>query len=160
ALFASGQVYAVAASGGYVDYDTNTNALWTSSSTMQQAVAVAINTPVASAPLDEDDTLSANGLKFTYDLGTGQLNYSQAQVVGDQIFLTTDNTDVNASTYGTGGNTGKVHVMDLSGGNTSTVVVMGGAASVGRSGTTIYAASGEKAQQLSTAATSSEPTEG
>lgn len=160
ALFSSGEIYAVAASGGYVDYDTDTNALWTSSSTMQQAVAVAINTPVASAPLDEDATLSPNGLKFVYDLGLGQLNYSQAQIIGDQIFLTSDNTDVNATSYGTGGDTGKLHRIDLNGANAATVVVMGGAASIGRSGTTTYAASGDKAQQLSLSAASNEPTEG
>ncbi len=160
ALFASGQVYAVAASGGYLDYDTDTEPLWTSSSTMQQAVAVAINTPVASTPLTETTTPSPTGLKFKYDLGAGQLSYSQAQVIGDQIFLTTDTTDVNATSYGTGSDTGTLHRIDLSGGSATTIAIMGGAASIGRQGTTTFAATGEKAQQLSLSAGSSAPTEG
>lgn len=159
ALFSDGQVYAVAASGGYLDYDTDTEPLWTSSSTMQQAVAVAIDTPAADVPLTELTTPNANGLKFTYNLGAGQLGYSQAQVIGDQIFLTTDTTDVNATTYGTGGSTGTLHRIDLSGGSATTAVIMGGAASVGRSGTTTYAASGAYAQELSLTASSATPAE-
>ena len=160
ALFSSGQVYAVLASGGYLDYDTDTEPLWTSSSTMQQAVAVAINTDAADVILDETTTPNANALKFVYNLGAGQLSYSQAQIIGDQIFLTTDSTDVNATSYGTGGDTGKLHRMDLTGASATVVSIMGGAASVGRSNTTTYAASGEKAQQLSLSATSATPVEG
>jgi type IV pilus assembly protein PilY1 len=161
ALFSSGQVYAVLASGGYVDYNTSTEPLWTSSSTMQQAVAVAINAPPTAVVLDETTTPNANGLRFAYDLTTGQLGYSQAQVIGDQIFLTTDSSDVNATTYGTGGDTGMAHRIDLMGDNDTVVAISGGAASVGRNGTTTYAASGDKAQQLSTlGATSADPTEG
>ncbi|MFN0248199.1 MAG: hypothetical protein ACKV2T_15010 [Kofleriaceae bacterium] len=160
ALFSSGQIYAVIASGGYLDYDTDAEPLWTSSSTMQQAVAVAIDTPPASVVLDETTTPSANGLRFVYDLTAGQLGYSQAQVIGDQIFLTTDSTDVNATSYGTGGDTGRLHRIDLAGANPSVVAIMGGAASVGRSNTTVYAASGDKAQQVSLSAASADPTEG
>lgn len=159
ALFSNGQLYAVAASGGYLDYDTNTEPLWTSSAVTQQAVAVALNTAAADVPLTEGSTPSNNGLRFVYDFAAGQLNYSQAQVIGDQIFLTTDSTDVNATTYGTGGNTGTLHRIDLQGANAATVAIMGGAASVGRQGTTTYAASGDKAQQLSLSATASDPTE-
>ncbi len=160
ALFASGQVYAVAVSGGYLDYDTDTEPLWTSSSVGQQAVAVAVNTPFADVPLDETVTTNANGLRFVYNLGPGQLGYSQAQVIGDQIFLTTDTTDVNATSYGTGGDSGHLHRIDLAGGNATVIAIMGGAASVGRSNTTTYAASGEKAQQLSLSATSATASEG
>ncbi len=160
ALFASGRVYAIAASGGYLDYDTDTEPLWTSSSTMQQAIAVAIDADATTGPLTELTTPNANGLKFSYDLTAGQIGYSQAQVIGDQIFLTTDSTDVNATTYGTGGSTGKLHRIDLAGGNATVVAIMGGAASVGRSGTTTYAASGDGAQTTSLSAASSEPTEG
>jgi hypothetical protein len=160
ALFSTGNlVYAVAASGGYLDYDTDTEPLWTSSSTMQQAVAVAVKSP--SGNLNETTTLAIDGLKFVYNLGTGQLSYSQAQIIGDNIFLTTDSTDVNATSYGTGGNTGNMHKLTLGGTIVgTTVAIMGGAASIGHSGTTTYAATGDKAQQLSVGAGSDTPTQG
>jgi hypothetical protein len=110
-------------------------------------------------PLSDASTPAANGLKFKFDLGAGKLAYSQAQIIGDQIFLTTDTTDVNATTYGTGGDTGKLYRMDLSGGSSATVAIMGGAAGVGRHDTTTFAASGDKAQQLSLGAATSTPNE-
>ena len=136
--------YAVFVSGGFADpSDTN----W-GSGVQQHVVSVSLNTPVASAPLNET---SSQHLGFKYDLGsTAEKGYAQALVVGNQIFITTDTADVNSSTYGTGGSTGKLYTLDFDG-NASTTVIVGGGSSVVRSGNGVYAGSSTTIQYGSAA---------
>jgi len=147
AIYSSNGVqYAVFVSGGFVDpSDTN----W-GSGVQQYVVSVSLNTPVTSAPLNEN---SSQHIGFKYALGsTTEKGYSQALVVGNQIFVTTDTADVNATTYGVDGSaTGKLYALDFNGSATSTVIV-GGATSVARSENGIYAGSSTTIQYGSAAA--------
>ena len=52
-------------------------------------------------------------------------SYAQALVVGNQLFITSDSSDVNLSTYGTSGaTTGHLTTVDITGGTATTVVSM------------------------------------
>lgn len=143
-----GGMFAAGASGGYVDLSTPVVPLWTG--TTHTAVGVALNTPAADAPLAE--TAGSPYVPLKFDLGSGDKGFAQVVVIGNEIFVTTDSSNVNESTYGaTGTNTGKVYKATL--GPTVTaydtvVSVRGGAGSVARSGTAVYASASDKSQRL------------
>ncbi len=148
----SGQLYAMAASGGYADLSTSPS-LW--SATDQSVVSVSLSTPLGSAPLNE--TTGGVYQPWTYPLGSGDRSFSQAIVVGGTVFITTDSADVNSSTYGAAGaDTGKVYALNVgTGALDTTVVVRGGAGSVNTNtaGTEVYNLSKDKAEKFVATAT-------
>ena len=151
----SGQLYAMAASGGYADLSTSPS-LW--SATNQSVVSVSLSTPSGSAPLNE--ATGGAYQPWTYALGTGDRSFSQAIVVGGTVFITTDSTDVNSSTYGAGAtDTGTVYALNVgTGALDTTVVVRGGAGSVNTNaaGTEVYNLTKDKAQKFVATATTGE----
>lgn len=81
--------------------------------------------------------------------------FGQVLVVGNEVFVTTDDTDVNDSTYGTGGNTGHVVSYNMTTSTPGTsIVVRGGAASLASFGTQLYASSSDQQQELTSSAAS------
>jgi hypothetical protein len=130
--------YAVAVSGGYAD---PADTVW-GTGVQQHAVSISLNTPVASAPLDE--TSASPHIKFKIDLGPNQKGYSQALIVGSQVMFTTDTSDVNSADYGTSGasatSTGTFYAFNLAGAATgSPVVLAGGASGLASAGTSVFA---------------------
>lgn len=147
----SGSLYAFAAPGGYVDAASPATALWTTNA--QTAVSVLLSTPLASAPLSE--TSGAPNVPFTVLLDSGDKGFSQAVVIGDELFFTTDSSDINAADYGSvDAVTGTVYTISVTGGPATTTDVQGGAGSVASSGTAVYASSKDKAQRLASDAAS------
>jgi len=85
---------------------------------------------------------SVTKLAFKEDLAAGTNAFAQVQVIGEQLFLTSDTSDINASTYGTGSSdTGRVITYNLATTGSSTVIVRGGAGSLANAGTTLYSSS-------------------
>ncbi len=153
----SGSLYAFAAPGGYVDAASPATALWTTNA--QTAVSVLLSTPLASAPLNE--TSGAPNVAFTVPLDSGDKGFSQATVIGDQLFFTTDSADINAADYGSvNAVTGTVYTISVTGGTATTADAQGGAGSVASSGTAVYASSKDKAQRLVSDAASAAPRTG
>jgi hypothetical protein len=152
-----GQQYAFFASGGYVDPVATS---WSAST--QYLIAVKLG--ATGGPITEADTTCGTcDLVIASTLTSGDKGFSQAVVIGGQLFVTSDSTDVNASTFGTGsGNTGHMTAIDLADGTVgSTIVIASGAATLASSGTSLYTSSATKQQQLSTqaASTTGEATE-
>jgi Tfp pilus tip-associated adhesin PilY1 len=136
------QLFVANVSGGY--FDPFALALWSDS--QQYVVAMPLATAVANTPLNE----GSSGLAFAVALGAGEKGFAQAVVVGNQLFVTTDTTDINAATFGSAAS-GKLYRMDLAtGGNTSSVTIAGGGGSIASSSTTLYASSGAGIGQLLT----------
>lgn len=146
----AGVVYAVLVSGSYTDLVASTQ--W--STNAQSAVAVSLSTPSSAASLTEES--GAPYVPLVYTITSGEKASSQAIVVGDEIYFTTDGGDINAGTYGTtAGSTGHAYKVDLATGQGSSVVIAGGAGSLVASGTAIYSSSRDAAQRLTTDAVSS-----
>jgi type IV pilus assembly protein PilY1 len=148
AIYSDGsQQFAAFASGGYVD---PTATSWTT--TTQYLIAIKLSSTAAT--ISETTAACAScALAIKQTLTTGDKGFSQALVVGTQLFLTTDSADVNQSGYGTSANTGHVMTFDLTGGSPTTVVVNSGGASLASAGTTLYSSSSNGQQRLATAAT-------
>jgi hypothetical protein len=144
AIYANaGNLFAVAAAGGYHDLTAGTQ--W--STPPHKAVAVSLNTPVASTPLNEGS--GAPYVPFTVTFGAGESAFSQAQVIGGELYITTDTTDINSLTYGTGStDTGHAYKVDLGTYASTSVVIRGGASSVAGSGVEVIAASSNRAVKL------------
>jgi type IV pilus assembly protein PilY1 len=144
-----GQQYAVVASGGYAD---PTAISWTAST--QYLIAAKINSTAAT--INETTTACAGcALALNTTLTSGDDGFSQALVVGNQVFVTTDSSDVNLSAYGTASSTGHVMAVNLTGtASTTTVAVSAGASSLVNSGTTLYNSSSTQQQLVSMSATS------
>jgi type IV pilus assembly protein PilY1 len=134
--------YAAFASGGYAD---PTSTAWTTNG--QSIIAVKLS--YTGATLDETGGVTAN-MPINQALSGAAVNdksYAQALVVGNQLFVTSDSSDVNLSTYGTSGaTTGHLTTVALSGASSTTVVAMtpvaNGAGSVvnDTAGTGVYGA--------------------
>lgn len=108
--------------------------------------------PASAATLTE--TSGAPYVPLVYTITSGEKASSQAIVVGDEIYFTTDGGDVNAGTYGTTSTaTGHAYKVDINTNTGSSVVITGGAGSLVASGTAIYASSRDGAQRLTTDAT-------
>lgn len=144
AIYSDGNAqFAVFGTGGYADPLT---AAWSAGT--QSLISVSLT---AAGPYPLDD--SSSKLAFKQDLSAGEKAFGQVLVVGQEVFVTTDTTDVNLATYGTGGNTGHAFAFDLTTSTASTaVVVRGGAASLANAGTTLYSSSSDQQQELPTAA--------
>lgn len=147
----NGKYHAIVVSGGYAD---PVGSSWAPSTERQYAVAVSLDTPLGAAPLNETGSDSANR-PFVIDLGVGNRASAQAIVAGNELFIVTDSSDVNASTYGLDGPTGLLSRYSLdSGGQVGpSVVIAGGAASVDVLSGVVYSGSGRQAQRTDVSAT-------
>jgi hypothetical protein len=132
--------YAAFATGGYAD-PVSTG--FTTTSPAQRIVAVKLS--YTGSTLTEGTAASAGGNIAVNQVFSGTTasdkSYAQALVVGNQLFVTSDSSDVNLSTYGTSANTGHLTTVNLAT-SAATVValsgVTGGAGSVANNGTSIY----------------------
>jgi hypothetical protein len=138
--------------GGYTETYPN-DSTWTNGGTTNYAVSVSLNTPIADAIINE--TKGAPDIGFKLSLGSNELGYAQATVVGNEVVITTDSADANNNTsstlaaYGLGGATGHVYRYNFAT-NTqgTTVIVEGGVSSIANSGTALYVGGSDKTQQL------------
>jgi hypothetical protein len=147
-----GSQYALFASGGYAD---PTATSWSSSTTQYLISAKLAGT---GATISETTPLcSTCALAVNQTLVGGDRAFSQALVVGNQAFLASDSSDINLSAFGTATiNTGHITTLDLTGGSsTTTIVVSAGATSIANAGTNLYNSSGSQQQQLSVSANGS-----
>ena len=157
AIYSKGGIqYGVVATGGYVEQFPN-DTVWTSAGVTNYAISVSLNTPATDLTIDENKGPTDIGFKFAF--GAGEKGFSQATVIGNQVFITTDTADTNDNTapgaYGTTGASGHVYRYDF-GSNTqgTTVVVEGGISSVINSGTAVYSGASDQQQRLATDALS------
>ena len=148
AIYSDGnREYVAFTSGGYADaFDTS----WSKGTQYLAAVKL----QATAFPLHE--TTGACGtcdLRILQPLAAGDNGFAQALIVGTQLFVTSDSTDVNASTYGTTG-VATGHVLAISGLNAAptatTAIVYSGASSLAASGTALYGSASDKQQQLAT----------
>ncbi len=151
AIYSDGtQEYAIVVSGGYADpSDTQ----W-GSGVQQYLVAIALSYPTSNtASLTENSSNTYIKQKIAFG-STSEKAFGQALVVGTQVFVTTDTTDINATGYGTGGATGKMYSYSLTGGSSATTVaIAGGASSLANDGTLLYIGSSTGSQRAATATT-------
>lgn len=145
-----GTLYALAIPGGYADTGA-TNPQWTTAA--QKAVAVSLNTTTGNL----NESSGSPGVPWTYDLTNGEKAYEQALIVGNELFFTTDTTDVNDVLYGTAAaQTGHVYKVAIGGGagSATIVAIQGGASSLANNGTDLYSGTSDKIEQVSTSAAS------
>lgn len=141
----SGAQYAVFTTGGYAH---PVSTAWSAGT--QKLISIDVQ---AAGPYPIAETSTAK-LAVVEDLGSGERGFAQVLVIGTELFVTTDNTDINSSSFGTGGDTGHVLNYDLAEATSSTVVVRGGAGSLAHDGTTLFSSSSDHQQQLSSNAQS------
>jgi type IV pilus assembly protein PilY1 len=147
AIYSNGsQQYAVFASGGYTDHGGS--AAWRSPT--QYVIATTLDSTSLTSANDTATTCSTCAVSFKVTT-TGQYAFSQALVVGSQLFVTTDSGDVNASSYGSTANSGTVRTVELATQTSTTAVVSSGGSALAASGTTLVSSSGQKQQQTATA---------
>jgi hypothetical protein len=133
-------------SGGY--FDPAAIALWSGSA--QQAIGINLATTTPSTPLTENSTLA-----LEINLAAGEKGFSQASVIGNQLYFTTDSTDVNQETFATSAaDTGRLYAVNLATGGSTAVIIAAGAGSVARTETTVFAASGTKVERIAVEAQS------
>jgi hypothetical protein len=142
-------LFAVLVTGGYADLADTT---WGSATGYVVSVRL---TPQGGTPPFNEGSGPPN-VPFAFTFGSGERGFSQATIVGTQLFVTTDSTDVNATGYGApGGNTGHVYSYNTATSTQgTTVVVASGATSVANDGTNLYTSSGAQQQQVSSGAAS------
>jgi hypothetical protein len=120
-------------SGGYVDPVSTS---WAPSDVNQYMVSVAVD-PAGTPPLNEGS--GGGDIAFAVDLGVGQRVFSQAVISGGELFVTSDNTDVNDSGFGLDDDTGTLTRIVLA---TGTVAdshsIQAGAASVDATGGRVF----------------------
>ncbi|MGE0871663.1 MAG: hypothetical protein AB7P03_24100 [Kofleriaceae bacterium] len=149
-LYSNGnELFAVAGTGGYADPNDSS---WASTVT-QYVIAVSLSTPIGNTPLNQSS--GTPYVPFVFALAAGEKSYSQALVVGGELFFTTDTADVNDAAYGTNGSaTGSSYRLSLATGATAgtTVVIAGGAGGLANSGTSLFSSTKNAAQRISDAA--------
>jgi len=111
--------FAAFASGGYAD---PTSTAWTT--TGQRIVAVKL--AYTGTTLDETSTGANIPINQAFSgAAASDKSYAQVLIVGTQLFVTSDSSDVNLSTYGTSGAaTGHLTTVDITGSAATTVVTM------------------------------------
>ena len=134
AIYSNGsKQFAVISSGGYVDLADTPS--W-GTGHQQSVVAMALSAPASDATFSETAGTADVPFKFNFS-STTESGFAQATIVGGQLFVTTDSSDVNASGFGTGGATGHVYTSALT--STATVAVIeGGAGSIANAGTSLF----------------------
>ncbi|MGE5187006.1 MAG: hypothetical protein ACM31C_33375 [Acidobacteriota bacterium] len=165
AIYNNGNImFAVFAEGGYADVSGNTG--WgqnLASGKSHYGLAVSLSSPVADATFNENQTRPDILFKVALNTAASERSYSEATVVGTQVFFTTDTSSANNASYGTSsGSTGFLYSVNVAGISTpsagSPVIavtgtgIQSGASSVANNGTTLYASSGSTNQQIGTSA--------
>ena len=85
---------------------------------------------------------------FGFNAGEGA--FSQALIVGTEVFFVTNSTNINGTSFGTAGaTTGRATAMNSFGTIISQDTLTGGAASLVSSGTSLYTGSADKQQRTS-----------
>ena len=146
---ATGRLHVAVVTGGYAD---PTVATWSLLTEEQFAVSIVADPNVGNAPIDEAGTTFGSDRAFVADLGTNRA-FAQAVVSGNELFVITDETDVNLATYGTTGvSTGQLRRYSLTGGaqKGATIVVSGGASSmdVSTPGGVVHVGTAGQAQKI------------
>jgi hypothetical protein len=142
-----GEQYAAFTSGGYTD---PTATSWTTSTQYEIAVKLSATGATVSETTSPCPTCA---LAVRQTLTSGDKGESQGLIIGTQLFVTTDSTDINSATFGTTLNTGHLVTVDLTGVIASTTVVINsGASSLVSSGTTLYSSSSTQQQQIASSA--------
>ena len=150
ALYSDGtNQYAVFATGGYAD---PSDSVW-GTGVQQYLMAVTVTGYATTNHASLTDTSPAADVPVKISLGANEKSYAQAVVVGTQIFVTTDSTDVNSSGYGSSSGTGHLYSYDFNTSSQGTTVVLatGGASSATADSTNVYVGSNSM-QQLAGAA--------
>src|SRR5207302_10341900 len=93
--------------GGYADPLATA---W--SANTQSLIAVRLAAP---AMTDASQACASCDLAVRQSLAVGDRGFASALVVGSQLFVSVDSTDINLSSFGTGTNTGHVIAADLTG---------------------------------------------
>ena len=145
----TGRLHVAVVTGGYADPTVATWALLTEE---QFAVSIVADPNVGNAPIDEAGSTFGSDRAFVADLGVNRA-FAQAVVSGNELFIVTDETDVNLATYGTTGvATGELRRYSLTGGaqKGSAIVVSGGASSmdVSTPGGIVHVGSAGQAQKI------------
>ena len=105
----SGKWRAVVVSGGYADSNPTT---WSPSDVEQFALGVDLEINAADAPLTDANIESKNaGWKIS--LGVGERAFSQAVIAGNELFVVTDDQDVNLDTFGSTTGSGSLRRVSL-----------------------------------------------
>jgi len=147
AILDNGNKVAVFGSGGYADPSGATQ--WTTTGQRLIGVKLAGTSPLT----DSSITLAIN-----QPLSTSDKVSAQVLVVGTEVFITTDTSNINASTYGTNGattgNAYRFNIAEQAPQITLVNALAGGASSLTNNGTTLYAGASGKTQQLASNATS------
>ncbi len=144
----TGKYAALVVSGGYAD---PVNSSWAPSTVEQYAVAVDLDAPVAVATMGDTGTDYGGERLFVISLGVGQRAYSQAVISGNELFVTTDSGDVNASSYGTTTGTGQLTRYKLDGSSSPVYItgIGGGASSADVTATGVaHIGSGDSARKV------------
>ena len=147
AIYAEGTtLYAVFATGGYADYSTNT--LWGSNTTTQYVIGVDLD-QTAGLPLTQLSPVGSVPINIPLvNLGNG---FSQPRIIGTEVFVTTDTSNVNAATFGSSGvDTGFVTGFNF--GTNVAITNIGqtrtGASALINDALAIFSSSGSKRQRL------------
>jgi hypothetical protein len=123
----TGKLHAAFASGGYADPIAAT---WIQLDEDQFVVSVSLDPNPGNVPINETAAGDFGGDRaFVQNIGAG-VGFAQAIVAGNELFVTTDSSDVNLITYGTTP-TGTIRRYSLSGGAQvgSAIQIAGGASS-------------------------------
>jgi hypothetical protein len=145
--------YGLFASGGYAD---PTQVSWSASTQYLISVQLSGTGPTIS---ETTPLCSTCALAVNQTLSSGDKGFSQALIVGNQAFVTSDSADINLASYGSTMSSAHLTSVDLTGATSSTVVaIASGGSSLANVGTLLYGASGSEAYQIGTSATSTNGT--
>jgi hypothetical protein len=150
AIYAEGgTLFAAFATGGYVDFSSTK--LWGTNTTTQYGIAVNLDTP-SGAGLPLRETPASGNVPINIPLVNQGLSFSQARIVGTEVFFTTDTGDVNAPTFGSStADTGRVigynFATDLA---NAVITTRSGATNIVNDGAALFASGGGKRQRLGT----------
>ena len=123
----TGRTFAAIASGGYAD---PVGSSWAPDGVDQFVVSVAIDANAGNVPIDESGNGFGSDRAFVQNIGVNRA-YAQAVVAGNELFITTDSSDVNDAAFGMAGATGSLYRFSLTNGDMkgSVIAVSGGASS-------------------------------
>jgi hypothetical protein len=156
AIFKRGTgTYAAFATGGYIDSQST---LWRGSNeaTVPTQYVFAVNIGYTGTTTTENDATNVPiKLDFASSADGG---FAQPIVVGNELFVVTDSTNINSYDYGTNASpTGKVYRLDVTATSPAfgtTMVIAGGAGSLFNDGTKLMSSSGQYGEATSAAAAS------
>jgi hypothetical protein len=150
AIFARGGTqFAVFASGGYADPSNTTG--WGTHANPQYVIAASLDTPTSGIPaLPMTELTNSPHLPIRLALANDERAFSQIQIVGEELFLSTDSAVVNAVNYGTSPTaSGRAHRINVITGQAGTSSTLGsGATSLVNDGTALFSSSGSKREQV------------